>query len=73
MMLYEDWQQAQGGRREIMGEGFSGLCRLSAHVHTFFLKASYYTFFFIFFFLVQSLFCSVVPLINSYHEQSIFP
>ncbi len=54
-----------------MGEGFSGLCRLSAHVHTFFLKASYYTNFNLFSF-VQSLFCSVVPLMNSYHEQSIF-
>lgn len=29
MVLYEDWQQAHGWRREIMGEGFSGVWCLS--------------------------------------------
>lgn len=61
-----------------MGEGFSGLWHLSAHIHTFLLKGVMsYIFIILFFSLVIAVFFfvffSVVPLMDSYHKESNFP
>lgn len=56
-----------------MGEGFSGLWHLSAHIHTFLLKGVMSYIFYHFVFSLVIPFFSVVPLMDSYHKESNFP